>query len=84
MKRTGIILAAVLAMAGCDRSPSPSPIAFAAPHATEASGPTVYVTRTGKKYHRSTCRYVYDATKGLPLEDAVREYQPCKVCKPPR
>ena len=44
---------------------------------------TVYVTRTGKKYHRLTCRYVRKSIIPIDLSDALeRGYAPCKVCKP--
>lgn len=43
----------------------------------------VYITPTGKKYHRSDCRYVKgkDCTK-LIIEEAQKNYEPCAVCKP--
>ncbi len=45
---------------------------------------TVYITRTGKKYHRGTCRYLRRSKIEISLLDAVeRGYTPCSVCKPP-
>jgi|GEM_PF-4679867 len=41
---------------------------------------TVYVTKTGEKYHLHDCLHAKDAT-AIPLADA-RKYEPCKVCKP--
>lgn len=44
---------------------------------------TVYVTRTGKKFHRESCRYVKtDGVKPLSRDEATKKYTPCKVCTP--
>lgn len=43
---------------------------------------TVYVTRTGQKYHRQGCHYLKSC---IPMDkgDAIRGgYTPCKVCQP--
>lgn len=43
----------------------------------------VYVTRTGKKYHRSSCRYAAKATRSMPRSEAeTLGYGACGVCKP--
>ena len=43
----------------------------------------VYVTRTGKKYHRSSCRYAAKATGSMPRSEAeALGYGACGVCKP--
>lgn len=44
---------------------------------------TVYVTPSGKKYHTENCTRRGDNSTPIELKDAVRKYQPCKVCKPP-
>ncbi|HIB87741.1 TPA: hypothetical protein EYO57_11155 [Candidatus Poribacteria bacterium] len=44
---------------------------------------TVYVTRTGKKYHLDGCRYL-KSRRSIKLADARRLYQACRVCKPPQ
>jgi hypothetical protein len=45
---------------------------------------TVYVTRTGKKYHRDGCRYLALSKIPISLKDAkANGYTPCKVCHPP-
>ena len=51
--------------------------------ATSNAEATVYVTRTGKKYHRDGCRYLSSSKIRSTLQDAVRAYGPCSVCKPP-
>lgn len=43
---------------------------------------TVYVTRTGAKYHREGCRYLKSKIP-MSLKEAKQRYTPCKVCKPP-
>jgi hypothetical protein len=43
---------------------------------------TVFVTKSGKKYHTEECRYSATAYP-VSLSDAIkRGYAPCKVCKP--
>jgi len=44
---------------------------------------TVYVTRTGEKYHRDGCRYLSRNKIPMSLADAAKRFEPCKVCKPP-
>jgi len=44
---------------------------------------TVYVTRTGKKYHRDGCRYLATSKIPMSLKDAKAKYTACKVCRPP-
>ncbi len=45
---------------------------------------TVYVTRTGKKYHRDGCRYLAASKSAISLKDAkAKGYTACKVCRPP-
>jgi hypothetical protein len=49
------------------------------------SSTTVYVTKTGEKYHRSGCRCMSSSKIALSLGDAkARGYTPCGVCDPPR
>jgi hypothetical protein len=44
---------------------------------------TVFVTRTGAKYHRDGCRYLSRSRIPMSLNEAARRFEPCKVCKPP-
>jgi len=49
----------------------------------QESADTVYMTKTGTKYHRAGCRYL--ARSSIPIsrkEAEARGYAPCKVCKP--
>jgi micrococcal nuclease len=52
---------------------------------TESSGATetVYVTKTGSKYHREGCRYLARSQIPTPLKDASARYGACSVCNPP-
>lgn len=43
---------------------------------------TVYITRTGSKYHRSSCRYLKYSKIPISLEKAKQNYGPCSVCRP--
>ena len=44
---------------------------------------TVFVTRTGKKYHRDGCRYLAASMISISLKDAkARGYTACKICRP--
>lgn len=50
---------------------------------TNLSSQTVYTTKTGKKYHKSNCRYLKYSKKEIKLDKAKElGYQACKVCKP--
>ncbi len=57
--------------------------ADAAPAAEDDEEATVYVTRTGKKYHRAGCRYLSRSMIPISLDDAQAGYDPCSVCDPP-
>jgi hypothetical protein len=41
---------------------------------------TVYVTRTGSKYHRGGCRYLRSSAIATSLADARHSYSACSVC----
>ncbi|WP_338357084.1 hypothetical protein [Yeosuana marina] len=44
---------------------------------------TVYTTKTGKKYHKETCKYLKYSKKEITLQKAIElGYSPCSVCKP--
>ena len=77
-------------------TPSPTPKSTKRPRATAkptakptpaptkavTQSRTVYVTRTGSKYHRSGCRYLRKSKIAISLEEARRSYEPCSVCNP--
>jgi len=44
----------------------------------------VYVTKTGKKYHREGCPHLRKSSRALTLKEALEKgYEPCAHCKPP-
>lgn len=44
---------------------------------------TVYITKTGKKYHSENCRYLSKSSYSISLTDAKgRGYDACSVCSP--
>lgn len=51
---------------------------------TAADNETVYVTASGKKYHRSGCKYLTDTARTITLSEARKTYEPCAHCKPPK
>lgn len=53
-------------------------------NAADPESVTVYVTRTGTKYHRSGCRHLSKSSIPTPLSEAKTRYSPCSVCKPPQ
>ena len=73
-----------------DRGPESSPTAPSVQQQESSSQTddtdeiTVYVTRTGTKYHRAGCRYLSKSKIPMPLSRARRRYSPCSVCNPPR
>ena len=44
----------------------------------------VYVTRTGRKYHRGDCKWLSRSKIPISLAEAKERYSPCGWCKPPR
>ena len=47
------------------------------------SGTYVYITKTGKKYHTSTCRYLWNSKIKIRLSSAKSQgYTACSVCRP--
>ncbi|MDR3148748.1 MAG: hypothetical protein LBT88_01840 [Oscillospiraceae bacterium] len=69
-------------------APPPAPVPVAAPTITPEPTPNtsesdVYITDTGSKYHRSSCRYLDESKYEVSLSWAISNgYEPCKVCKP--
>ena len=62
--------------APADNSSSPTP----APRTTPGEQ-TVYITRTGSKYHRDGCQYLHQSKIPISLSDAqARGYTACSKC----
>jgi len=53
------------------------------PVVADSKDPTVYVTKTGSKYHSAGCRSLAKSAIPMRLSEAARRYDPCKVCRPP-
>lgn len=72
---------------GGGRNAPPASSRAAAGQAEGATVPeeeTVYVTRTGSKYHRLSCQYLQRSCIPISLKEAKKSYEPCSVCRPPR
>ncbi|HWQ41818.1 MAG TPA: hypothetical protein VN456_07255 [Desulfosporosinus sp.] len=70
---------------------APTPTPAEPPIVTPAPTPkqipqdvTVYITKTGKTYHRDGCRYLSQSKIPISLSDAKSGYEPCSVCNPPQ
>ena len=49
------------------------------------SDPYVYITKTGKKYHREDCSYLRKSKIKTKLSEAKRRgYKACSRCNPPK
>jgi len=59
-------------------------VAATPPAQTNKQEITVYVTKTGAKYHRDGCRYLSKSKIPMSLSAAKRSYGPCSVCGPPQ
>jgi len=59
------------------------PLAAAALPAAVDAATTVYVTKTGEKYHRAGCRSLARSQIPMPLAEAAARYGACGICKPP-
>jgi micrococcal nuclease len=65
-------LAAPLPLTAAPKEPTAAPKAV-----------TVYVTRTGEKYHRAGCRSLARSQIPMALAEAAQRYGPCSICRPP-
>jgi hypothetical protein len=67
--------------------PSLQPAAAQKGHKPRHTAPrsvTVYITRTGKKYHQDGCRYLRKSRIAITIKDALQQgYSACSVCAPP-
>jgi len=44
---------------------------------------TVYITKTGTKYHRAGCQHLSKSSIPISLAKAIASYGPCSQCSPP-
>lgn len=59
-----------------EETPRPVPVARPQPPPEPTPSVTVYVTRTGSKYHSGGCRYLRKSCIPMSLEDAKKRYDP--------
>ena len=88
MKR--LIVATLFALVALGVGPEPlvhiaehAGLTLAADAQQDPAATTVYVTRTGQKYHRDGCRYLSSSMIPMSLKEAALRYTACSVCKPP-
>lgn len=63
--------------------PKPSPKPVIKPQPSDNKSVTVYITKTGKKYHRNGCRYLRKSKIPINKNDAInRGYGSCGICNP--
>jgi len=56
----------------------------AAQMSQDATSETVYIMRSGNRYHRDGCRFLsQNKIKTTVKEAQAGGYTPCKVCRPP-
>ena len=90
MKRFTLVIVAIASMLSVFAFASSGPVAQAvspshtATVAADEKPTIVYITRTGKKYHRGGCRYLKKSKIAIALSKAKVKYGACKVCKPPK
>ena len=83
-----VFLCTVLLFSGCtsvetkQSIPSPGSTAVSVQPAEKQSY-TVYITKTGKKYHADGCRYLSQSCIPVDLDELdTKKYAPCSVCEP--
>ena len=60
----------------------PSPV-FAKAKYSDQTEHSVYITKTGKKYHRAGCRYLKWSRVEVSRSKAIElGKEPCKICRP--
>ncbi len=87
-----VLIACAALSIGGEAIPKPAPdqqAELAADHALDASPAAeldvvVYVTKTGKCYHRKDCRFLRTSSIAMPISKARLKHRACKVCKPPK
>ena len=67
--------------AGETPKPSSNEVSESAPTTHVDGEMTVYVTKSGKKYHMESCRW---GNVAMSLAKARESYTPCAVCNPPK
>lgn len=76
--------AAAVAAAPAPTPSTPPVVAPSPPPKQTNQSVTVYVTKTGAKYHKDGCRSLSKSKIPISLSDAKSGYGPCSVCNPPQ
>lgn len=85
MRSQCVLLAIAFALAAILSSCSNSDSEKQGGTKTESATVTVYVTRTGQKYHRGGCQYLSKSQVPMTLKAAkAAGYTPCSRCGPPQ
>ena len=86
MKRISLVVIAVVLMAGCSSEPDKTtPKGKSATESKEldTKAETVYITKTGSKYHRGNCSYLKKSKITILKSKAIRSgFGACSRCKP--
>jgi hypothetical protein len=84
MRRTVTLLLFVFFLVGLPAALKTQPPS-STPQQQQTKEQTVYVTKTGKKYHISTCRYLANSKIPMSLKEAKEKgFTACLICKPPK
>jgi len=76
-----LVIALALLAGGATGLPEPQ---LVAQQTDQKKDVTVYITRTGKKYHRAGCRSLVSSSIPISLNVAkAKGYTACKLCHPP-
>jgi hypothetical protein len=70
-------------VAGSGRQTSVVQAAQAQAAADDDKSITVYITKTGTKYHKAECRYLAKSSIPITLDVAAKRFTACSVCRPP-
>ena len=85
VKDTAIVQPAPAVAAAPAPAPAAPPVVTPSPTPKQTNqSVTVYITKTGAKYHRDGCRYLSRSRIPISLSDAKSGYGPCSVCNPPQ
>lgn len=75
MKKITSILLSVVVFANTTYGATPVVTPVAAPAVVK-----VYVTETGTKYHKATCKHLSKSKIEVDLKKAMNDKEPCKTC----
>lgn len=69
-----------------EKQPEPTPPADSEkPSEPAQEDITVYITKTGEKYHMEGCRSLQKSMISIKISEAkTKGYSPCGICKPPQ